>query len=128
MFDWIDGTRRFIDLSDGGHVENLGVYQLLKRGCKFIIVIDAEADPEISCASLLKLERFARIYLGVQIILPWEQVWKPNRVTGEALIQRPPQPATRHRGPHCAIGSILDEDGNKGIMLYFKSFNGRRKR
>ena len=107
--------------SDGGHVENLGVYRLLKRGCKLIIVIDAGADPEISCASLLKLERFARIDLGLQIILPWEQILKPNRTTSEALNQRPPQPATRHRGPHCAIGSILYEDGNKGIMLYFKS-------
>jgi hypothetical protein len=121
MFNLIDENSRYIFLSDGGHIENLGVYELLKRGCRLIIVIDAEADPEISCASLLKLERYARIDLGVRVVLPWEQIADRNRRTSTALAQRPPELVARDRGPHCAIGPIIYEDGSRGTMLYFKS-------
>jgi len=31
-------------LSDGGHFENLGVYALVRRGCRLIIISDATAD------------------------------------------------------------------------------------
>jgi hypothetical protein len=34
------------NLSDGGHIENMAVYELLRRRCKFIISIDGEADPQ----------------------------------------------------------------------------------
>ena len=37
----------YLNLSDGGHVENLALYELLRRRCKFIIAIDGEADPEV---------------------------------------------------------------------------------
>ena len=75
---------------------------------------------EISCASLLKLERYARIHLGVRIILPWEEIRERCHETNEAISPRTPKEAER-RGPHCAIGRILYEDGSYGILLYFKS-------
>jgi hypothetical protein len=121
MFNVLDENNKFIYLSDGGHIENLGIYQLLKRGCRLIIAIDAEADPEISCASLLKLERYARIDLGVRIILPWEEIRECYRETSAAISPRTPKEAERRRGPHCAIGRIVYEDGSYGILLYFKS-------
>lgn len=121
MFNVLDEERRFVYLSDGGHIENLGVYQLLKRGCRLIIAIDAEADPEISCSSLLKLERFARIDLGVRIILPWEQIASRNNETNRAMESAAAKSATRHRGPHSAVGRILYENGAQGVLLYFKS-------
>jgi hypothetical protein len=121
MLNLLDEERTFIYLSDGGHIENLGIYQLLKRGCRLIIAVDAEADPELSCGSLLKLERYARIDLGVRIILPWEQIRERYHETSEAIDPRTPKEADRHRGPHCAIGRILYEDGSYGILLYFKS-------
>ena len=121
MFNRLDEKRDYIFLSDGGHIENLGIYQLLKRGCRLIIAIDAEADPEISCASLLKLERYARIDLGIRIILPWEQIRNCNRRLNEDIDPRTPQEAARRLGPHCALGPILYEDGSRGTLLYFKS-------
>jgi hypothetical protein len=38
---------RYINLSDGGHFDNIGVYELLRRRCKYIIVGDAEADAKM---------------------------------------------------------------------------------
>ena len=35
---------RFVYLSDGGHFENLGVYELVRRHCDVIIVSDSEQD------------------------------------------------------------------------------------
>ncbi len=35
-----------LDVSDGGHYNNLGVESLINRGCGYIIVVDAEHDKE----------------------------------------------------------------------------------
>jgi len=37
---------RHLDVSDGGHYNNLGIESLVNRGCGYIIVADAEHDPE----------------------------------------------------------------------------------
>jgi len=44
-----------INLSDGGHIENLGIYELLKRKCKLIIAFDAGADPDFNFGDLKHL-------------------------------------------------------------------------
>jgi hypothetical protein len=121
MLNLITEDSPFVYLTDGGHIENLGIYQMLKRGCRLIIAIDAEADPELSCSSLLKLERYARIDLGVRIILPWEEIARRGREIDKAIDPATPEDASRQHGPHCAIGRILYEDGTRGVLLYFKS-------
>ena len=62
-----DENDDYINVSDGGHIENLGVYELLRRRCKFIICIDGECDPKQTSAGFLKACRFASIDLGVRI-------------------------------------------------------------
>jgi hypothetical protein len=63
----IDEHAQFLNLSDGGHIENLGIYELLKRKCKFIIAIDGEADPTLSFGGLIRLVQLAHVDLGVRI-------------------------------------------------------------
>lgn len=58
---------RWMNLSDGGHIENLAVYELLRRRCKFVICIDGECDPDFRFHGLVTLVRHARIDLGVRI-------------------------------------------------------------
>jgi hypothetical protein len=57
----------WIHLSDGGHFENLGVYELLRRGCRRIVVIDASCDPDRTFSDLANAIRRARIDLGIQV-------------------------------------------------------------
>jgi hypothetical protein len=105
-------------LTDGGHIENLGIYELLKRGCQLIVAIDAEADPEMAFASLLRLERYARIDLGVRIVLPWEAIADASREADAAAA------AGQRRcrfGPHCAVGRVIYENGAEGLLVYFKA-------
>jgi hypothetical protein len=110
IFNALDENRRYIYLSDGGHIENLGIYQLLKRGCQLIIAVDAEADPTMSFPSLVKMERYARIDLGVRIDLPWEDIgrWYHNH------------PRLGPPAPHCAVG-LIQYRNSEGILLYIKS-------
>ena len=42
----------YVYLSDGGHFENLGLYEMLRRRCRFIVVIDAGCDPDFTFEDL----------------------------------------------------------------------------
>jgi hypothetical protein len=57
----------WLNLSDGGHIENMAVYELLRRRCKFIVCIDGEADPAFTFPGLLTLVRHAQIDFGIRI-------------------------------------------------------------
>jgi hypothetical protein len=57
----------WLNLSDGGHIENTGVYELLRRRCKFIICVDGESDPIFTFQGLMTLVRHAQIDFGVRI-------------------------------------------------------------
>jgi len=54
-------------LSDGGHFENLGGYELIRRRLPRILLVDAEADPEYKFEGLANLVRKARLDFGAEI-------------------------------------------------------------
>jgi hypothetical protein len=54
-----------LNLSDGGHIENLAVYELLRRKCKFIVCVDGGQEAGMECADLIRLERYATIDLDI---------------------------------------------------------------
>jgi len=60
-------SSRFIELSDGGHFENLALYELLRRRCKFIIVSDAGADEDFNFSDLGNAVERARADFGISI-------------------------------------------------------------
>lgn len=117
-------------LTDGGHIENLGLYELLRRRCKLIIAIDAEADPDMSFGSLITLERYARIDFGTRIDLPWAALRNISRDASAEVLKSGGQPPNKApHGPHCALGTIYyprkagekDDSNNSAVLLYVKS-------
>jgi hypothetical protein len=54
-------------LTDGGHLENTGCYELIRRRIPFILCIDNGADPEAECSDLANLVRLARVDFGAEI-------------------------------------------------------------
>jgi hypothetical protein len=52
MFGFLGERSRLVYLTDGGHIENLGMYELLKRKCRIIVTVDAEADPAMNSGHL----------------------------------------------------------------------------
>ena len=117
MFWRLTNKDKWLYLTDGGHIENLGVYVLLKRRCKFILAIDAEADGQMTFGALAKLERYARIDLGCRINIYWQAI-----ADAHAKATAPGNtPASGSTGPHCAVGEITYQDGGKGVLIYVKS-------
>jgi hypothetical protein len=101
----------YVNLSDGGHLENLAVYQLLKRQCKLIIAVDGEADPNMEFNGLVTLIRYAEIDMGITIEIDLENIRKDDKGMSQT---------------HWALGTIKygkDDNGEEqiGHLLYIKA-------
>jgi hypothetical protein len=102
-----DDRTRFVNLSDGGHFDNMGIYELVRRRCKFILLCDAEQDPEYKFEGLGAAIRKCRIDFGAIIEID------PIRI-------RPKSPGAMSES-HCAVGKITYLDGSEGTLVYIKS-------
>ncbi len=103
---------KFINLTDGGHFDNIGVYELLRRRCKYIIVADAEADPDMEFQALSYLLRLARIDFGIEIKIDISGLVRDEK--------------SKFSAQHCAVGIIQypkygDQPEEEGYLLYCKS-------
>jgi predicted acylesterase/phospholipase RssA/uncharacterized membrane protein (Fun14 family) len=119
MLGLLNEKRKSVYLTDGGHIENLGIYELLRRRCKVIIAVDAEADPQMAFGAFNVLERYVLIDLGVRIDLPWQQIADMTKTTGKAIDEH--GNCEKHAGPHVAVGEISYPGDRKGILIYIKS-------
>lgn len=109
-----------IYITDGGHIDNLGLYQLLKRRCKFIIIIDSEADAGMNFAAFCDAQRFARIDEGVRISLDWRPIRDAALKRLADRTKAESKESDVHRR-HFAVGDILYENGETGILIYVKA-------
>ena len=101
---------RFVNCSDGGHIENLGVYELLRRRCKMIICVDGGADPQFEFLDLTTLQRYANIDLDAKIDIDVDRLL-PN---DQGVSQE-----------HFGVGQITYHDGQIGTFIYLKlSYSG----
>jgi hypothetical protein len=107
---------KYVNLSDGGHFENLGLYEMVLRRCHYIVVSDAGEDPECSFADLGEAVRKIRIDFGIPI----------EFAPPIYIYTRSDDDARNKMGRNCAIGSIQYSavDGTKvkddGVLIYIK--------
>ena len=106
----------YVYLSDGGHFENLGLYEMVRRRCRYIIAIDAGQDPDYGFEDLGNAVRKIAIDLGVTI-----------RFHGLELLEKRPERGIVGAGhPYHAIGEINypaadgGDPGDLGVILYIK--------
>ena len=122
MFGLTTDTRRYVYLSDGGHFENLGLYEMIRRRCRCIVVSDAGCDPEFGFEDLGNAVRKIAIDLGVYITFDTLRELKARSKDGSVI-----------EGAYYAVGVIdyktapeWDEDGEggrdveNGVILYVK--------
>ena len=57
----------YVNLSDGGHFDNLGLYEMVLRRCRHIVVVDAGCDYAYVFEDLGNAIRKIRIDLGISI-------------------------------------------------------------
>lgn len=112
LFGLTDDNKPYVYLSDGGHFENLGLYEMIRRRCHFIIVSDAGYDPESNFEDLANAVRKVSIDFGIEISLESIQYLRNESTQG----------ATR---PCYALGNICYSkiDGSEakdGKLIYIK--------
>jgi hypothetical protein len=97
----------FVYLSDGGHFENLALYEMVRRRCRSIIVLDSGCDPEFTYDDLGNALRKIRIDLGVPITFLDAHI-------------RP----LRERRRRCAVATVeyskADPASEDGFLIYVK--------
>ncbi len=69
----------YIYLSDGGHFENFGLYEMVLRRCRLIVIGDASSDAEYSFDSLGQSLRKIRIDFGIPVEFKKFSIVKPAR-------------------------------------------------
>lgn len=74
LFSRIGTDKTMVNISDGGHIENLAVMELLRRKCRLILAVDAGADPNFTFADLENLTIRARNEIGVDIRFREDQI------------------------------------------------------
>ena len=97
----------WVYLSDGGHFENLGVYEMIRRRCRVIVVSDASGDPDCAFEDLGNALR--KIYIDLGVSIDFETLDFSKR-------QTPPK-----AGFYCALGEITYPGSTvPGWLLYIK--------
>ena len=102
----LDARRRHVHLSDGGGFENLGIYELVRRRVRTIVVCDAGADPGLTLSDLGRAIERVRVDFGAEVSLAADAIWAQR---SDVLHQTP-----------WLRGTVRYADGSEGRILYIK--------
>ncbi len=108
-----NGKSNYVYLSDGGHFENLGIYELIRRRCRYIIACDGGQDAAFIFDDLGNAIRKCRADFGVEIDIDLNSLLP--KVDSSAAARRPLS------GTHCAVGTIIYPDAPRGTLIYLKA-------
>lgn len=102
-FGRTDDKCAYVYLSDGGHFENLGLYEMVTRRCGLILVLDGGCDPQFTFEDLGNAMRKIRIDMGISI--DFRSVCVPGKLRwGYADIQY----------------SAIEPERKNGVLIYLK--------
>jgi len=110
LFGLTNNKSDYVYLSDGGHFENLGLYEMVRRRCHFIIVSDAGCDPDCAFADLGNAVRKIWIDLGVRIDF------------ARINLEKRKEPDKKGQAVYCAVGTIKYPGAGErqGHIVYLK--------
>jgi len=102
----------WINLTDGGHFENLGIYELIRRRCRLIVAIDAGCDKNHEFTDLANMIRKCWVDFGVNV--QFEDMKPLQKDDGDTLA-------------HFTVGEIRygsapsGRECPMGVIVYIKS-------
>ncbi|MEJ2790542.1 MULTISPECIES: hypothetical protein [unclassified Pseudoxanthomonas] len=97
---------KYAYITDGGHFENLGIYELVRRGCRFILAVDATADHKRGFGDLANAVHKCRVDFGAEIDIDTSLM---KTIGSNGFVSR-----------CAALGRITYGDGDEGLLLYIK--------
>jgi hypothetical protein len=102
-FGLTNARSKYVYLSDGGHFENLALYEMIQRRCRTIVVLDGGCDEKFAYEDLGNALRKIRIDLDTHITF------------ADAYIA-----PLRDMAKRCAVAEILYPGGERGQLIYVK--------
>lgn len=104
-----DARTNYVNLSDGGHFDNMGLYELIRRRCRYIVICDGEQDQYLAFHGLAGAIRKCRIDFGVEIDIKLSKIRKTEPGKFSTF--------------HCAAGRIYypEDPQNPGYLVHLKS-------
>jgi len=121
------------NLSDGGHFENTGAYELIRRRVPFIVCSDNGADPEYALGDLENLIRRVRIDFGAEVKIfgreQLDEIFKKILPSENAELSRLVGAPDEFRdrkvdNRRCALLGIIDypseKDQKRSVLLVVK--------
>ena len=110
-------TQPYVYLTDGGHFDNMGLYELVRRRCRRIVVCDAEQDGKNTFEGIGMAIRKARVDFGAEISLDLRDL--DPRILDPSVVP-PASVAPRH----FVTGTIRypeDSENQFGQIIYIKA-------
>jgi hypothetical protein len=108
VFGMLNSRSRFLNISDGGHFENLGIYELVRRRCHIVVAVDAGCDPESKFEDLANAIRKCWTDFGTRIEID--------------LAAMRPTGLSKHCASHFAVGCIHYPNAPQpGVLIYIKA-------
>ena len=129
VFSLMGTNNKMLNISDGAHIENLAIYELLRRKCKLIIAVDAGEDPNYIFEDLENLTVRARNELGLELR------FREDQIPEEVIRPKPSHGYSKQRFAIADIYQIWEKTEDKygqekiihfkdkkiGMLVYVKS-------
>jgi hypothetical protein len=126
-FGLTNDSSPYVYLSDGGHFENLAIYEMVRRRCKYIVVLDGGADPDYTYEDLGNALRKIRIdeKVSIQFKPPFlEQLTQSSTSTAPTKADGNGSAIAGLPKNRCAVAEIryneLDPNLQNGYLIYIK--------
>jgi predicted acylesterase/phospholipase RssA len=116
LVDWRRNEKSWmLRLSDGGHFDNLGIYEMVRRRAEFIVVCDAGADPDYTFRDLTEAMARVKQDFGARIVFDDVPALGPLMPTADTMVF----PRKGHRSKRgYARATVTYGDGTTGTLLY----------
>jgi hypothetical protein len=112
--------RAVLELSDGGHFDNLGLYEMIRRRLKTIIVCDGGADAKFTFDDLANAIERVRVDFGARILFKDPEFSLSHVLPGSAGNEATDvKYGAARRG--FAVAAISYADGTEGTLIYVKA-------
>lgn len=114
-------TSQMLELTDGGHFDNLGLYELIRRKVKLIIISDAGADAQYHFDDLGASVERVRVDFGVKIRFEHSLYTLDNLQPGTAPANAALTEKYHLARNSFALANIHYPDGSHGHLIYIKA-------
>jgi hypothetical protein len=125
MLGWTTDANPYVYLSDGGHFDNLGLWEMVLRRVRDIVIVDSGCDPEYRFEDLATAVRRARVDHGAEIAFDAaamnamrDDPVKPHVITGTIRYLEAPE---GELGSIVYIKPALSNDEPVDVVTYRKA-------